>query len=49
MVDLLEKDLHLITEELVRWRVIIGDKYLTYFMRKDSNRLLDVPQGLNTS
>jgi hypothetical protein len=40
MVELIENNLHLVIEELERWRGIIGEHYIEYLIEKERNSLL---------
>lgn len=43
MVELVEKSLHPITEELERWQLIIGEHYLDYKLEEQRNSLAYIP------
>jgi hypothetical protein len=48
MVELVEKSLHPIAEELRRWQFIIGEHYITYKVEKQRNTLAYKPEGYDT-
>lgn len=43
MVNEVENSLHLITEELERWKTIIGGHYLDYKLEEQRNSLAHIP------
>lgn len=48
MVELVEKSLHPITEELKRWQGIIGGHYIDHKLEEQRNSLVNKPEGYTT-
>lgn len=49
LVELVEKSLHPITEELKRWQSIIGEHYIDYKLEEQRNSLAYKPEGYTTT
>lgn len=45
IVELIENNLHPITEELKRWQLIIGERYIDHKLEEQRNSLAYKPEG----